>query len=229
MLAAVEDTDIIAAAVALIPGGGDSGDEGGNGGGTGEFAGSGLRGAASLAAAKAVLGEAYTEGRRKDVLSIVYMTMRPGGYDVLLHSLARQSSQEFELLCVDELAAPGHRSRAGDIRAMANALGLGDRVTYIGPSDPRPPGTHFGIANAINSGLRRTRGRHVTILQDFVWVPEHFVAHTLRAMRRHPRVLLGYIEQQYVAPVRDLDVELPRESQPHPLSVFNLRVGGCEG
>jgi len=36
--------------------------------------------------------------------TIVFVTKRPGGYDVLLEALARQTSKEYELLCIDELA-----------------------------------------------------------------------------------------------------------------------------
>jgi hypothetical protein len=37
------------------------------------------------------------------LLAIIYMTKRPGGYDVLLSSLARQTDFRYELVCVDEL------------------------------------------------------------------------------------------------------------------------------
>lgn len=36
--------------------------------------------------------------------SIIFVTKRPGGYDVLLEALARQTSKDYELICVDELA-----------------------------------------------------------------------------------------------------------------------------
>jgi len=36
--------------------------------------------------------------------SIVFVTKRPGGYDVLLEALARQTRKDYELICVDELA-----------------------------------------------------------------------------------------------------------------------------
>jgi len=36
--------------------------------------------------------------------SIAFTTLRPGGYDVLLESLARQTSKDFELICIDTLA-----------------------------------------------------------------------------------------------------------------------------
>lgn len=41
---------------------------------------------------------------RSELHSIVFVTKRPGGYDVLLEALARQTSQDYELICVDELA-----------------------------------------------------------------------------------------------------------------------------
>jgi hypothetical protein len=37
-------------------------------------------------------------------LTVVFVTKRPGGYDVLLNSLKAQTSRDYELVCVDELA-----------------------------------------------------------------------------------------------------------------------------
>lgn len=36
--------------------------------------------------------------------SIIFVTKRPGGYDVLFEAFARQTSKDYELICVDELA-----------------------------------------------------------------------------------------------------------------------------
>ena len=50
--------------------------------------------------------------------SIVFVTKRPGGYDVLLEALARQTNRNYELICVDELA--DHRAHA--VKEMAAEL-----------------------------------------------------------------------------------------------------------
>ena len=195
----------------------------------------------------------------QDLLSIVFMTVRPGGYDVLLGALAQQTSREFELICVDELAAaathvdggervPGGSTvqevggRATAIREAAEALGLGRHIRYIGPSDPvvdagrtppvssphGPDGPHFGIANAMNSGVRRSTGRWVTVLQDFVWIPPTFVQRTLSISRHNPDLMLGYPEWQVIAPRSMLNTTLLAPPWPNqnehgaPLSVFNI-------
>ena len=76
--------------------------------------------------------------------SIVFVTKRPGGYDVLLEGLARQTSRNYELICVDELA--DHRAHA--VKEMASRLNV--NLVAVTRSKPKThPETRFGIANAI--------------------------------------------------------------------------------
>jgi len=80
--------------------------------------------------------------------SIVFVTKRPGGYDVLLEALARQTVRNYELICVDELAD----HRAHSVRQMAAHLQV--NLAAITRSKPKTHHeTRFGIANAINTGL----------------------------------------------------------------------------
>ena len=81
--------------------------------------------------------------------SIVFVTKRPGGYDVLLEALARQTDRNYELICVDELAD----HRAHSVKQMAAQLQV--NLVAITRSKPKThPETRFGIANAINTGPR---------------------------------------------------------------------------
>lgn len=105
------------------------------------------------------------------LLAIVFMTMRPGGYDVLLSSLAAQTDTRYELFCVDELAS----ARRSAISARAAELGINLVGLKPGKERPRPPrhtGTEpsaadaddrqwrFGYANAMNTGLIGIASRH---------------------------------------------------------------------
>ena len=133
-------------------------------------------------------------GRTPPALTVVFVTKRPGGYDVLLNSLGAQTSRDYELVCVDELA-----SRRGDaVRAAAAAadVPLARVVTGKPKSDPR---RRFGIANAINTGVLLARGKYVTILMDNSWVPADFVERTLAfyADPARAKSFLAYPEHFY--------------------------------
>ena len=92
--------------------------------------------------------------------SIVFVTKRPGGYDILLHSLSKQTSRQYELICVDELAV--HRREK--VEEMAAALGV--NLIAVTTSKPKThPHTRFGIANAFNTGFVLASGDIVTVLQ----------------------------------------------------------------
>lgn len=105
------------------------------------------------------------------LLAIVFMTMRPGGYDVLLSSLAAQTDVRYELFCVDELAS----ARRSAVSAQAAALGVNLVGLKPGKIRPRPPRRsdaespaadagnnlwRFGYANAMNTGLMGIADRH---------------------------------------------------------------------
>lgn len=102
--------------------------------------------------------------------------MRPGGYDVLLSSLAGQTDVRYELFCVDELA-PARRST---VAAQARALGVNLAGLKPGKRRPRLPRHgakspaadaeegqwRFGYANAMNTGLIAIAERHAGKLAD---------------------------------------------------------------
>ena len=96
-------------------------------------------------------------------------TSHAGGYDILLSSLALQSSRDYELICIDELA-PWRRA---EVEAAAAALHV--NLVHMTRSKPRARESRFGIANAINSGLLLARGRYITVLQDYIFLPARFV------------------------------------------------------
>jgi len=93
-------------------------------------------------------------------LAIVFMTMRPGGYDVLLESLAQQTDARYELFCVDELT---HERRSA---VAARAAALGVNLIGLRPGKPRadpPEGKfRFGYANAMNTGLLGVAAHHAS-------------------------------------------------------------------
>eukprot|EP00741_Cyanophora_paradoxa_P003844 tig00000718_g3738.t1 len=136
----------------------------------------------------------YEPPCRKPILSIVFVTKRPGGYDVLFNSLAAQTSQDYEIVIVDELAA--YRGTA--VMEMAKEKGI--PCLGVIPSRPKSvelKGTKFGIYKALNTGLLLISGEIVTILMDFSWVPPRFVERTIEFYREHPKSFLAYPEIFY--------------------------------
>jgi glycosyltransferase involved in cell wall biosynthesis len=129
-------------------------------------------------------------------ISIIFVTKRPGGYDILLNSLAQQTRKsplDYEVICVDELAP----FRSELVREQARALGV--NLVAIVPSKPRQSRYHslpFGIYNALNTGFLLSRGRIVTILMDNGWLPPNYIERTLEfyADPSHERSFLAYPE-----------------------------------
>lgn len=160
-------------------------------------------GATACSAAAAAAG---TCRQRVPTLSIIYITMRPGGYDVLFESLAQQTSTDFELICIDDagvldqttgIRGPPARRAA----AVAYARRLGLPLVALVPSKKKVRGLRFGQCNAINSGLALASGSFITVVQDNVWLLPNFVERTLAFFSTHPRdVLLSYPERRIAPP-----------------------------
>jgi glycosyltransferase involved in cell wall biosynthesis len=145
--------------------------------------------------------------------SIVFVTKRPGGYDVIMESLARQTNRNYELICVDELA--DHRAHA--VKEMAAQLQV--NLVAITRSKPKThPETRFGIANAINTGFVLAKGHIVTVLQDNIYLPNIFVEKTLRFHADNPNALVSYPEMRFIAPPSHVDINLLHD--PSSTSVF---------
>ena len=97
-------------------------------------------------------------------LSVLYVTNRPGGFDVLVGNLKRQTHKDFELVVVDGLA----EVRQGDVEVY-----LADTIEqpFIYVPDPGPTnGAATSLESAYNRGLARCSGARVVFLQDYVWV-----------------------------------------------------------
>lgn len=97
--------------------------------------------------------------------SIVYLTYRPGGYDILADSLAHQTCQNYELICVDQ-RADLHEARASylkDHNVRIVAISISKRKSF--------PDTGYSLINAYNTGVLLSQGAYVIILNDFTWLP----------------------------------------------------------
>lgn len=102
------------------------------------------------------------------MISIVYCTYRPGGFDLLASGLAGQG--EYELVVVDDY--PGR-----DVTGYL--LEKGVHLGYYGPSKPHcyPDQYRTAFFNACNTGLMRSKGDIVFFCQDYTWLPKGTIRH----------------------------------------------------
>eukprot|EP00301_Raphidiophrys_heterophryoidea_P014551 c22972_g1_i1.p1 GENE.c22972_g1_i1~~c22972_g1_i1.p1 ORF type:complete len:467 (-),score=126.65 c22972_g1_i1:339-1697(-) len=140
---------------------------------------------------------------QRPTISLIYITKRPGGYDILLNSLSQQVlssapnlASVLEVICVDELAA--YRAQ----RVYQMAQGLNVPVVAVVPSKPRSLAhvtARYNLYNAINTGLLLARGDVVVFAMDYVWLPEILIQRVLDfyADSSHATTLLGFPEQFY--------------------------------
>jgi len=134
---------------------------------------------------------AYSPPCRRPGLSVVYVTKRPGGYDVLFNSMKQQTSQDYEIIIVDELAP----YRSTRIRHYARELGIESHIKDIVASKPKTDEwaqTRHAIAKSINTGLLLATGRVVTVVMDFAWAHPKFVERTLKFHDEHPKSFLAH-------------------------------------
>jgi len=98
-------------------------------------------------------------------ISLVYLTYRPGGYDVLVDGLKGQTFTDYELICVDEMTERRD--------AVYDYLEKHDIPTsYVGSSKKKCfPELPFNLINAYNTGVLLSRGDVVVLLNDYIWLP----------------------------------------------------------
>lgn len=107
------------------------------------------------------------------LFSLVYLTYRPGGIDLLAQSLACQPYMNYELLVIDGLLG---RPERGEAAKYLTAHGL--PLSYFGPPKAKVyPNTPVNLANAMNTGALLARAPWVVYLHDYSFLPRRaFVA-----------------------------------------------------
>lgn len=101
--------------------------------------------------------------------SVIYMSYRPGGYDLLAASLVHQSCQDYELICVDDM--PGRRELV-----TRYLEGNGVKLKTVCPSKKKSFDVAYNLANVYNTGIMLSEGDYLVFLQDYAWLPEDALA-----------------------------------------------------
>jgi FkbM family methyltransferase len=96
-------------------------------------------------------------------ISLVYLTYRPGGFDLLADGLKRQVYKNYELIVVDDY--PGR-----DASTYLHEQGL--PLSYYTEGKKKCyKDTPFGQVNAMNTGLLHAAGELVIFMHDYQWLP----------------------------------------------------------
>jgi len=126
--------------------------------------------------------------------SILYMTYRPGGFDILADSLQNQTFKDYELIIVDDHPV----DRREIVKKYLEEQGIA--VAYIGPCKPKCfPDIAYNVANTINTGFSLSTKEVVIILQDYQWLPpdclEKIARHEVLFKQSYCVILPGFIWQ----------------------------------
>lgn len=113
-------------------------------------------------------------------VSVLTITNRPGGIDIAVANLERQTVRDFEWVLVDSLYAE---------RSQPSPTGFG--MEHFAPDVPfqhlpDPPKSRVSnMAAAVNHGLAHCRGEYVVLMQDYIWIPPKGIERFLKGQREH--------------------------------------------
>lgn len=128
-------------------------------------------------------------------ISILNITNRYGGFDILKASLDRQAFTDFDLCIVDGL----WKRREQDVRDYFKKY----QLTYIRQSEKRE-GAYSNLAHADNEGFRACTGELIVCIQDYIWLAP-FALH--KFWEGHNgyggKILISGVGHQYGKPGKD--------------------------
>lgn len=133
-------------------------------------------------------------------LSVIFITNRPGGMDILFNTLKNQTYKNFELIIVDDYNNR-HVNRYKEVYELANKSNIflkyhksNVRHTYVNPK--------YRICSSMNDGLLQANGDLVVMMQDYCWIPENIfqVIVDFYSRQKNKNVLLSFAEKFYKCP-----------------------------
>lgn len=126
-------------------------------------------------------------------ISVMHLTARHGGIDILWANLRRQTEQDFELVIVDAL----WREREQEVKDYIND----PRLVYVRQSDKRE-GAYTNLAHADNEGFRACSGELIVCLQDYIWIrPDGLEKYWYHHQNNPEGILVTGIGDQYSHPL----------------------------
>ena len=127
-------------------------------------------------------------------ISILNITARWGGMDVLRANLERQVFKDFEIVIVDALWC----ERESQVKRYFKDFNL----IYIRQSDKKE-GAYSNLAHADNEGFRNCKGELIVCLQDFIWMAPFGLHKFWEAYQAYGNILVGGVGHQYCKPGKE--------------------------
>lgn len=124
-------------------------------------------------------------------ISILYVTNRLGGIDILKDNLDRQTFRDFEVVIVDDL------DRSDEIKAY-----MADYSPTVLKPRPRASGDVWNLNKAYNDGLRACKGELIVFLQDYIWVRANGLERWWQDYEAHPEAFFSGVGHKAKWPER---------------------------
>ena len=129
-------------------------------------------------------------------ISVMNVTNRPGGIDILWADMKRQTMADWELVIVDAL----WKEREKEVKEYIND----PRLVYVRQNDPEP-GAHTNLAHADNQAFKACQGDLIVCLQDYIWIPhdslEKYWFH--HSATGNGKILITGVGHQYSKPNKE--------------------------
>lgn len=122
-------------------------------------------------------------------ISVMNLTNRPGGIDILWANMKRQTFTDWELVLVDGI------DREKEVKEYIND----PRLKYIKQSEKRE-GAHTNLAHADNEGFRACEGELIVCLQDYQWVNPDGLQKYWDIYEKYPKALVTGVGHHYANP-----------------------------
>lgn len=136
------------------------------------------------------------------MISVLYISNRYGGLDILKANLSRQSTNDFELVFVDGL----YNERKNEVKKHFN----GFKIKHLDQSLIPMEGFHSRLARADNVGFRNCDGDLIVCLQDYIWINPYGLEKFLEITKQYDgKVLVTGMGHQYKKPTVD-DIKDPK-------------------
>lgn len=130
------------------------------------------------------------------MISVLYISNRYGGLDILKANLKRQTIQDFELVFVDGL----YDKRKDEVKNYFDGFNL----KHISDAHISKEGFYSKLARCDNLGFKNCDGELIILLQDYIYIPSYGFEkfYEISEMENHKALLTG-VGHQYEYPTKE--------------------------
>lgn len=114
-------------------------------------------------------------------VSIITVTKRYGGIDVMYNNLRKQTEKDFEWILCDEL----YDERKQEVADYVSGIDF----KHIKPRQKREDCV-WNLARAYNDAIRVSDGELIVVVDDFIWMPHNAISRFLEVFKEKGRCLI---------------------------------------